>query len=81
MQLEELIERLDAFEGSDALGDGDFSVCVEAAQALRDLKASADAMAELLVRYRKETPPGHSPHMICHKVDQALAAYREKFGA
>lgn len=27
----------------------------------------------LLNRYRQETPPGHSPHMICHKADEALA--------
>lgn len=28
--------------------------------------------AAFLRRYREETPPGHSPHMICHKVDEYL---------
>jgi hypothetical protein len=27
----------------------------------------------LLKRYREETPPGHSPHMICQEVDRVLA--------
>jgi hypothetical protein len=26
----------------------------------------------LLQRYRQETPPGHSPSMICHEADDAL---------
>lgn len=32
-----LVERLRAFEGSDALGNGDFSVCIEAAALIEQL--------------------------------------------
>ena len=36
-----------------------------------------DEMAEALARYRNETPLGHQPHMIAHKVDELLQKYRE----
>jgi hypothetical protein len=31
-----------------------------------------DGVTAVLIRYRKETPPGHSPHMICHVADTAI---------
>lgn len=27
----------------------------------------------IVARYRRETPPGHQPHMICHKADELLS--------
>lgn len=33
----ELVERLETFEGSDALGDGDFSLLTEAAACIREM--------------------------------------------
>ena len=38
-----------------------------------------DAYA-LLKRYRDETPPGHSPHMICGEVDATLSRIRQQIG-
>lgn len=35
--------------------------------------AERDRFRALLIRYRKETPPGHQPHMIAGEVDAALA--------
>lgn len=32
-----------------------------------------EAAEKLLRRYRYETPPGHSPHMICHEADELLS--------
>lgn len=37
------------------------------------LQQHAEAMAELLSRYRQETPLGNQPHMIAHKAAEALA--------
>lgn len=34
-----------------------------------------DEMANLLRRYRYETPLGHQPHMIAHKADELLSRY------
>jgi hypothetical protein len=68
----DLVERLREFEISDALGDGDFSTCKEAADRLEIYKAEIEGLLALLIRYRNETPPGHSPHMICHVVDAAI---------
>lgn len=31
-----------------------------------------DELEALLLRYRNETPLGHQPHMIAHKVDELL---------
>ena len=39
-----------------------------------------DEMAEALARYRNETPLGHQPHMIAHKVDELLQKYHEQKG-
>lgn len=46
-----IIERLEAFEGSDALGNGDFTVCRKAAALLREcgeaLESAREAIAAL----------------------------------
>ena len=42
--IEELVERLREFEGSDALGNGDFSVCLEAATALEQAYAEIERL-------------------------------------
>ena len=41
---------------------------------LRGLVGEAE---HFLTRYRNETPLGHQPHMIAHKVDAFLANLRE----
>lgn len=44
----------------------------DALEELGRLRDTSAKMRELLARYRKETPAGHSPHMICHLVDEVL---------
>ena len=53
------------------------------ADKMDELKKECDALAgalgkttRLLRRYREETPPGHSPSMICHEADAALITAR-----
>lgn len=43
----ELCERLEAFEGSDDLGNGDFTVCCEAAARIRALEAALRPFAAM----------------------------------
>lgn len=52
MNTNQLAEALDLFEFSDALGDGDFSVLWEAANALRRLQAENEALRADAERYR-----------------------------
>ena len=40
------------------------------------LKAERDTLAALLLRYRREVPLGHQPHMIAEDVDAALGEPR-----
>ena len=47
-------------------------------QQLADSQKQVTLLRGLLLRYRTETPPAHSPHMICHLVDEALAATEPK---
>ena len=47
--MDDLIERLRAFEGSDELGNGDFSLLHEAAAALEAARAESDRWRD---RYR-----------------------------
>lgn len=42
-------------------------------QQLAERETQVTLLRGLLLRYRTETPPAHSPHMICHEVDAALA--------
>ena len=37
------------------------------------LKADRDELLALVIRYRRETPLGHQPHMIAHLADAAIA--------
>lgn len=39
----------------------------------KDLEAERDELLALVIRYRKETPLGHQPHMIAHLADAAIA--------
>ena len=34
-------------------------------------------MAMLLTRYRRETPIGNQPHMICEEIDETLEQFKE----
>ncbi|HET8869157.1 MAG TPA: hypothetical protein VFM48_01815 [Aquabacterium sp.] len=61
---------------------------MEAAQALRDLKASADAMEQALERIKEIGERSNSDYTVCpdcfdaeREASKALVAYREKFGA
>lgn len=39
----------------------------------QEVREVVERLVGLLGRYRTETPPGHSPHMICHLADGAIA--------
>ena len=43
-------------------------------QQLAECEKQIVMLRNLLSRYRNETPVGNQPHMICHEVDEALAA-------
>ena len=43
----------------------------------KDLEAERDELLALVIRYRKETPLGHQPHMIAHLADAAIAKVRK----
>lgn len=46
----------------------------EGARAFQKLKQDpAPELLALLIRYRRETPLGHQPHMIAHEADEAIA--------
>lgn len=83
MQIDELIERLD-MAGLDPMWaehcELNKRTVKAAAQALRDLKASADALAGY-AGHKRECPIvkgwGQAGNCKCG-LDQALAAYREK---
>lgn len=51
--MDDLIERLRAFEGSDALGNGDFAVCYEAAARIAALEADNARLIEALTPFAK----------------------------
>ena len=40
-------------------------------------QAERDELLALVIRYRKETPLGHQPHMIAHLADAAIAKVRK----
>ena len=42
-----------------------------------DIAAERDELLALVIRYRKETPLGHQPHMIAHLADEAIAKVRK----
>jgi hypothetical protein len=42
------------------------------------LRGERDELLALVKRYRKETPVGHQPHMICHIVDETIAKIERK---
>ena len=66
----ELIERLrSAFPTTQAQW--------EAADRIEALEAERDELLALVIRYRKETPLGHQPHMIAHLADAAIAKVRK----
>jgi hypothetical protein len=46
----DLIERLRAFEGSDELGNGDFSLLAEAATEIEELRAEVERLNRILGR-------------------------------
>ena len=46
----DLARLLRTFEGSDALGDGDFSVCIEAASSIEKLQSAIHDMAKNIWR-------------------------------
>jgi hypothetical protein len=52
---------------SGCTGPSDCSQCSK-------LRSALDEAAQLLHRYRTETPPGYQPHMIADKVDHWLIA-------
>lgn len=45
------------------------------------LREAAVGCYTLLKRYREETPPAHSPHMICHIADTAIAEFEAALSA
>ena len=47
---------------------------------LQEAKKQIVMLRGLLVRYRKETPAGNQPHMICNEVDEALDATQDLSG-
>jgi hypothetical protein len=65
--------------GNIALRDGreliiarDFAEARRIEATLLEAGEALDGVTAVLIRYRKETPPGHSPHMICHVADTAI---------
>ena len=44
---------------------------------IEQLEAERDELLALVIRYRKETPLGHQPHMIAHLADAAIAKVRK----
>jgi hypothetical protein len=52
-ELMDIVERLRNFEGSDALGDGDFSICCNAATEIEALRARCAAMKAALRRIER----------------------------
>lgn len=70
----------DRTPGSLEVFAGNVAVCecwrrsdVQTEIANANLIAAAPDLLALLIRYRKETPLGHQPHMIAHEVDAAIA--------
>ncbi len=55
-----------------SLTRSDMNAIADAILDLNKLRETSKQMRELLVRYRNETPAGHSPHMIRHLVDEVL---------
>ena len=53
-ETDELVERLRGFEGSDDLGNGDFSVCREAADRLASLEERERVLTEENARLKME---------------------------
>ena len=41
---------------------------------IAELERENAELRQLLLRYRKETPLGHQPHMIAHRVDALLSS-------
>ena len=71
-------------EGDHEYGDYQQALAIAAAKELHSLReqlavaqAERDELLALVIRYRKETPLGHQPHMIAHLADAAIAKVRK----
>jgi hypothetical protein len=56
--------------------DGLLDQCESLSARVAELAEALEQTTDLLARYREETPPGHSPHMICHLADAAIEKSR-----
>lgn len=63
---EDIVKRLREYGTSNHVLD-------EAADRIEQLEAERAELLALVIRYRKETPLGHQPHMIAHLADEAIA--------
>jgi hypothetical protein len=75
--MSDIVERLRLFDGSDALGVGDFSACVEAADEIERLRVKCDALRAALMPFAVAADPDLAPETDDKWVDTSNYMLRD----